>query len=102
MSIFDYIKRVLGVGQESTQAPPHDPIPATSDDDVAHDDLRAAKSSNFDGLRIDKFAPLTTDEAFEQAKGPEWGTASLDTPDTIPSAELARVRIIDQTANLGK
>ena len=55
------------------------------------------KSATISGLDIDKFAPISTDQALEESKSASWKTAYLDPLNIIPSADLPRIRVIDQT-----
>ena len=55
------------------------------------------RTSKIEGLDIDKFAPMTTDEAMKAFSKPGMRTAYWDPTNVIPPADLPRIRVIDQT-----
>lgn len=80
--------------------PPTTPVVTTGTDYVPLNNLPATpprESSGFDGLDASQFQPLTQDEAMEATAEPGWRTAYWDPLGVIPSADLPRIRVIDQT-----
>jgi len=131
MSIFDFIKRLLGGGETVPRNCPNcgfeyswngrrcshcfyprhdtvpsstanrdysqtpDPIMATAVDPSAAE--KTFQSTSITGLDTKKFAPISTETALEQTQSVDWKTAYLDPMNIIPSPDLARIRVIDQT-----
>ena len=54
-------------------------------------------SSTLEGFEVDRFAPISTDDALEQTKSSDFKRAAIDPQNVIPTADLPRVRVIDQT-----
>jgi len=52
---------------------------------------------SLDGLNTDKFAPISTNEAFALTQGSNWRSAYLDRMNIIPPADVPRIKVINQT-----
>lgn len=53
--------------------------------------------SDLSGLDASRFQPLSQDDAMDASADPRWRTAYFDPLNVIPSADLPRIRVIDQT-----
>ncbi|MEM9646197.1 MAG: reverse transcriptase family protein [Planctomycetota bacterium] len=54
-------------------------------------------TGGLDGLDASRFQPLTQSEALDATAQPGWQTAYWDPLNVIPSSDLPRIRVIDQT-----
>jgi retron-type reverse transcriptase len=132
MSIFDFIKRILGGGERVPGTCPQcglghswngrrcsscdsaNPtlVPSSTENrsysatadltpnsefSGSQPDSEAFQSTSMAGLDTKKFAPISIDAALEETKSADWKSAYLDPMHIIPSSDLARIRVIDQT-----
>lgn len=101
MGLLKWLARILGAPPEpSPSARPSSTQEGRNYEastSASNPNTAAPIASGLAGLDTDRFQPLTTDEAMAETQTANWQTAYWDPLNTIPPADLARIRVIDGT-----